>query len=81
MANFGMIFETLLVIFISYITPLQIGLGTRAVASPHFAIPCFTYFALEVTYDEVRKIYVRKGMVNINNNIVYKGWLARNTIY
>lgn len=79
MANFGLIFETVLVIFISYIKALEIGLGTRAVACPHFGIPCFTYFTLELLYDEVRKIYVRRGIKREGNKIIYTGWIARNT--
>ena len=81
MSNFGLFFETALVIFLSYITGLQIALGTRAIASPHFAIPAFTYFVVELMYDEVRKIYVRKGIKRVGDKIVYEGWLARNSIW
>ena len=44
MANFGLAFETVLVITLTYIHGLNIGLGTRQLASPHFAIPGFMYF-------------------------------------
>ena len=81
MANFGMLFETVLVIFFSYIKGLEIGLGTRAVACPHFAVPCFTYFCILILYDEVRKIYVRKGTTKVGETIKYDGWLARNTLW
>ena len=81
MGNFALFFETALIIFLSYITGLEIGLGTRAVACPHFAIPCFTYFTIEIMYDEVRKIYVRKGIKREGNLIKYEGWLARNTLW
>jgi hypothetical protein len=81
MGNFALFFETALAIFISYITALEIGLGSRAVACPHFAIPCFTYFTIEILYDEVRKIYVRKGIKRVGDKIKYEGWLARNTLW
>ena len=81
MANISYLFEFALAVFLSYITALQIGLGTRAVASPHFAVPCFTYFAIEFLYDEVRKIYVRRGIKKVGNQIKYEGWVARNTLW
>ena len=38
-SDFGLFFETSLVALISYVTPFNVALGTRPVASPHFAIP------------------------------------------
>ncbi len=77
-----MIFETALVILISYVEPFEVGLGTRAVACAHFAVPCFVYFAIVFFYDEVRKIYVRKGIDKSEpGKVTYTGWLARNTYW
>ena len=73
-----MAFETVLVIFLSYIRGLNIGLGTRAVACPHFSIPAQIYFALIFFTDECRKIYVRRGIIRVKGIIKYQGWLAQN---
>jgi len=82
MANSSLIFETALVALISYVQPFEVGLGTRAVASPHFAIPAFSFFALIFFYDEVRKIFIRKGIEKtVDGRILYHGWLARNTYW
>lgn len=59
MGGVGLFSETALIILISYIKPLQIGLGTRAVAAPHFAIPAFTFCIIMFLYDEVKKIVLR----------------------
>jgi magnesium-transporting ATPase (P-type) len=80
-ATFGLFFETGLVIFISYIKGLNVALGTRAVASPHFAIPSFSFFVVIFFYDEIRKIYLRNGVQKINGENVYFGWIIRNTYY
>lgn len=81
MANYGMLFETVLVIILSYVKGLEIALGGRAIACAHFAIPCFTYFTLEIMYDECRKIYVRRGIDVVDGQTKIKGWVARNTLY
>jgi len=65
--NFGIFFETALVALLSYVKGLNIGLGTRAVASPHFAIPSFSFFVIIFYYDELRKIFVRNGMYKIED--------------
>jgi len=81
-ANFGLFFETSLVALLSYIEALNIGLGTRPVASPHFAIPSFSFFVVIVFYDELRKIYLRNGMERTpEGKIKYNGWVVRNTYY
>lgn len=81
-ANFGLLFETALVALLSYIEALNIGLGTRPVASVHFAIPSFSFFAVIMFYDELRKLYLRAGWGDVTKNeFKYKGWVIRNTYY
>ena len=75
-----MLFETALVALISYVEPFEVGLGSRAVACSHFAVPAFSFFMIVFFYDEVRKIYVRKGIDKSQKGKVrYTGWIARNT--
>jgi hypothetical protein len=82
MGNFALLFETGLILLISYVQPLEVGLGTRAVACPHFAVPCMSYFCLCFLYDEVRKIFLRKGIDrSIPGKVRYPGWIARNTFW
>lgn len=81
-ANFGLMFETALVAILSYIKPLNIGLGTRPVASAHFAIPSFSFFAVILFYDELRKVFLRNGWGDVSKGeMKYKGWVIRNTYY
>jgi hypothetical protein len=65
-----------LIIFLCYVKGLNIGLGTRGVACPHFSIPAWIYFAFVFFFDECRKVYVRMGITRENGKIKYKGWLA-----
>jgi hypothetical protein len=82
MANFALLFETALVALISYIKPLEIALGTRAVASAHFSVCCMAYFAIVFFFDESRKILLRKGVdKSQKGKIRYPGWVARNTFW
>lgn len=81
-ANAALLFETCLIILISYVPPLEVGLGTRAVAPTHFAVPCMSFFAIIFFYDEIRKIYLRKGIDKSDKGkIKYPGWIARNTYW
>ena len=81
-ANFGLFTEVVLIIVISYVRPFEIGLGTRAVASPHFMVPTFSYYLLYFLWDEVRKIYVRAGTDRSNKGYIkYTNWIARNTFW
>jgi len=80
--NFGLFFETALVALLSYVKGLNIVLGTRPIASPHFGIPSFTFFVVIMFYDELRKIFLRKGMSKgENGEVIFKGWTVRNTYY
>ena len=81
MANFGLAFETVLVIALTYIHGLNIGLGTRQLASPHFAIPGFMYFCALFWVDQLRKVMIRNGIKKIGHKIRYDGFLAQNQIY
>ena len=82
-ANASLLFETILIIFISYLPWLNLVLGTRMVAFPHFMIPALSWFSIIFFYDEIRKFYVRRGMRKDPkaNRTMYDGWLARNTYY
>ena len=74
--------EICLGMLIAYCKPLNKGFSTRALASPHFAVIAFSNFTKMIFYDEVRKIFVRKGTtINEKGRIVYTGWMARNTYW
>lgn len=79
--NFGLFFETALVALLLYVPPLNIVLGTRQIPFPHFAVPSFSFFVAITFYDELRKIYVRNGMVRENGKLKLKGWVVQNTYY
>jgi magnesium-transporting ATPase (P-type) len=79
---YALFFEFFLIIFISYIRPLEIALGTRAVASPHFMVPAFTYYMLYFMYDEARKVFVRSGTdQSVPGKMTYHGWFARHSFW
>ena len=80
-ANFGLFFETALVAILCYVQPLNVALGTRQIASPHFAIPSMPFFTVIFFYDEMRKMFVRAGIVKTPEKNLYEGWVARNTYY
>jgi len=74
--NFGLFFETALVAFILYVPPLNVALGTRMIAFPHFAVPSFTFFTAIFFYDELRKIWLRNGMKREDGRLRLKGWIV-----
>lgn len=74
-----MLFEVILALLMSYVNPLEVALGSRASASPHFAVPSFVFYTIIFFYDEVRRIYIRNGMTRTELKMVYHGWIARNT--
>jgi len=82
-SNFGLFFETSLVALLSYVPPLNTMLGTRMIAFPHFAVPSLAFFMMIYFYDEVRKVFVRRGMVysKSTGRIKFDGWVTRNTYY
>jgi len=81
MGNFGLFFETALVAILLYVPALNIGLGTRQIPPAHFAVPSFSFFTAIFFYDELRKIWLREGMVREHGRLKLKGWITRNTYY
>jgi len=79
--NFGLFFETALVAILCYVPPLNIALGTRMIAFPHFAVPSFSFFVAIFFYDELRKIWLRNGMKREEGRLKLKGWIVQNTYY
>lgn len=85
MGNFGLFFEFALVAFLLYVKPLNIALGTRGIAGPHFAVPSFSFTICIFFYDEIRKLFLRRGMVKEvhkgTERLRLKGWIVQNTYY
>jgi hypothetical protein len=81
--NFGLFFETALVAILLYVPLLNRILFTRSIPLPHFAIPSFSFFAVIMMYDEMRKLMVRLGMRRNEKTGAVKlhGWFAQNTYY
>jgi sodium/potassium-transporting ATPase subunit alpha len=80
-ANFGLFFETALVAILCYVQPLNIALGTRMLASPHFAIIAFPFYVAIFFYDECRKMFLRAGIFKTDGKNLFEGWVGRNTYY
>lgn len=82
-AIFGLFFETTLVAILCYVPFLNVPLGTRQIAIPHFAVPSFSFFVIIMTYDELRKIFLRDGtkVSKYDRRAKYDGWVVRNTFY
>ena len=78
-ANFGLIFATILASLLMYIPPLNVALGTRMIASAHFGVPAFPFFAVLFFYDELRKSFIRSGINKETGTL--EGWFALNTTY
>jgi len=76
MGNFGLFFETTLIIFLCYVPFLSEGLGTRLIPFPHFMVPSFSFFAVIFFYDELRKVFLRNGMTRENGKLRLKGWIV-----
>ena len=82
MSNFAVLSEVGLIVLISYVRPFEIGLGTRALASPHFMVPTFSYYLTYFLWDEVRKVLIRAGTDRSDlGRIKYTNWVARNTFW
>jgi sodium/potassium-transporting ATPase subunit alpha len=79
--NFGLFFETALVAILCYVPFLNDALGTRQIPFPHFAVPSFTFYVAIFFYDEMRKIWLRHGMVRVAGKLKLKGWIVQNTYY
>ena len=76
MGNFGLFSEFALVSFLLYVKPLNLPLGTRQIPLPHFAVPSLTFYISIFFYDELRKLYIRKGMVKENGRFRQRGWIV-----
>jgi hypothetical protein len=59
---YGILIEISVGLIASYVWWLGVGLSSRPVASPHFFVPAFCFFVLLLTYDEVRKVLLRRGI-------------------
>merc|ERR1719163_2778843 len=79
--NFGLFSETALVAILLYVPFLNIALGTRQIPFVHFAVPSFSFFVSIFFYDELRKIWLRSGMVRESGKLKLKGWIVQNTYY
>jgi hypothetical protein len=74
--NFGLFFETALVAILLYVPPLNVALGTRMIAFPHFCVPSFSFFTSIFFYDELRKIWLRNGMIREDGRLRLRGWIV-----
>jgi|DeetaT_2_FD_contig_101_55418_length_2641_multi_11_in_0_out_0_1 sodium/potassium-transporting ATPase subunit alpha len=79
--NFGLCFETVLVAILCYVPFLNIALTTRQIPFPHFAVPSFSFYVVIFFYDELRKLWLRGGMVREGGRVRLRGWIAQNTYY
>lgn len=59
-----------------YLPFLNVGLFTRPIAFPHFMVPAGSFHVLQITYDELRKILIRRGMIKIKEKQKMIGWFA-----
>jgi hypothetical protein len=81
MGNFGLFSEFALVAILLYVPPLNIALGTRMIPLPHFAVPSMSFYIAIFFYDEIRKLFLRRGMVHEEGRLRLKGWIVQNTYY
>lgn len=83
LANFAFLIEYAFGILLLYCLPVGKALNTRSIPSPLFAVPAMSFAAIIIFYDEVKKLYIRKGiqMDPVTQKIEMKGWIARNTLY
>jgi hypothetical protein len=69
-------------LLIIYAPFLNIIFETRFLALPHLGVPVWPWVSTLWLYDEMRKVYVRKGRTtNSNGQVMLTGWVARNTYY
>ena len=81
--NFGLFFEFALVATFLYVPFINIGLSTRGIAFPHFAVPSFSFYIAIFFYDELRKLMLRKGFEKDpeTGRMRQKGWIVQNAYY
>ena len=76
----GVLFETLLAIFIAFTPGLDVSFGGRRVHFLHFFFPAFPFFIYVIIYDELRKYGIRYQHEK-NQGTAKIGWFERNTLY
>jgi len=80
--TFSLIVEIVVGALLSYVYFLNVAFNTRAIPPAYFAVPAFCNFVKILFYDEMRKIFVRRGtFINEAGRIKYSGWMARNTYW
>lgn len=78
----GILFETLLGIFIAFTPGLDTGLGGRKIHFLHFFFPALPIFILIIAYEEIRKFIIRYQTEKNNELGTGKiGWVERTTVY
>jgi len=83
---FGIGTEVMLVLFLCYCKPLNVGLGTRNLRLVHF-FPAIPFAILICCFDEARKLLMRmssrEGVDAISGETIIrgKGWIERNFGY
>jgi len=79
--NFGLFFETSLVAILCYVPFCNYVFQTRQIAFAHFCVPTFSFYVAIFFYDELRKIWLRQGMIRVNGRLKLDGWIVQNTYY
>ena len=77
----GILFESLLAIFVGFTPGVDVGFGGRRARFIFYFMPAFPFFIWIVTYDELRKYimrYQREQNERLNTGKV--GWLERYTL-
>lgn len=59
----SMLFEIAIILLICYLPGVNKFFGARPIAFPHLLVPSLTYVIVILLYDEIRKVFVRAGMV------------------
>ena len=73
---FGMFTEGLLAVIVTYVPYINIAILTRMIPPQHFMVPAMPFAILHYTYDECRKLYVRRGLSKQTGK--FTGWVAQN---
>jgi len=69
----GFLTEIVLLIILLYAEPLNVVFGTRYLQPLHFAVPAMPYFIVLLSYDELRKLWMRVQ----NKDTMSPGWVER----
>lgn len=71
---FGMFSELVVGLGVAYVPPFNVALQSRMIPPQHFLIPAFPFSVLHYAYDEIRKLYVRRGLNKKTGK--FTGWVA-----